>query len=183
MEPTGFDHHEPDHSGPSSRVALPSARMTTEEVLKALGRYTEESPESVSAPRDGSKHWRTYSAWPVPTSMVPSKRAIFSNPEPRSATALTAMPRNKLTHSSRSTSSACASWCGTLSMWRFFTPQKKIDLNAAKVVELETPKALSSTLRTQTRNAHRNNRIQVHQNKLGKDFDFRTRRKPYRLAH
>ncbi len=24
MEPTGFDHHGPDHSGPSSRVALPS---------------------------------------------------------------------------------------------------------------------------------------------------------------
>jgi hypothetical protein len=46
MEPTGFNHHGPDHSGPSSRVALPSARMTTEEVLKALGRYTEESRES-----------------------------------------------------------------------------------------------------------------------------------------
>src|SRR5260370_16823455 len=46
MEPTGFDHHGPDHSGPSSRVALPSARMSTEEVLKALGRYTEESRES-----------------------------------------------------------------------------------------------------------------------------------------
>jgi hypothetical protein len=46
MEPTGFDHHEPDHPGPSSRVALPSARMSTEEVLKALGRYTEESSES-----------------------------------------------------------------------------------------------------------------------------------------
>ena len=46
MEPTGFDHHGPDHSGPSSRVALPSTRMTTEEVLKALGRYTEESRES-----------------------------------------------------------------------------------------------------------------------------------------
>jgi transcriptional regulator with XRE-family HTH domain len=27
-------------------VALPSARMTTEEVLRALGRYTEESSES-----------------------------------------------------------------------------------------------------------------------------------------
>jgi transcriptional regulator with XRE-family HTH domain len=46
MEPTGFDHHGPDHSGPSSRVALIFARMTTEEVLKALGRYTEESRES-----------------------------------------------------------------------------------------------------------------------------------------
>jgi hypothetical protein len=38
MEPTGFDHHGPDRSGPSSRVALPSARMSTEEVLKVLGR-------------------------------------------------------------------------------------------------------------------------------------------------
>jgi acyl carrier protein len=46
MESTGFDHHGPDHSGPSSRVALPFARMTTEEVLKALGRYKEESRES-----------------------------------------------------------------------------------------------------------------------------------------
>ena len=46
MEPTGFNHHGPDRSGPSSRVALPSARMTTEEVLKALGRYKEESRES-----------------------------------------------------------------------------------------------------------------------------------------
>ena len=46
MEPTGFDHQGPDHFGPSSRVALPSARVTTEEVLEALGRYTEESPES-----------------------------------------------------------------------------------------------------------------------------------------
>jgi transcriptional regulator with XRE-family HTH domain len=46
MEPTGFDYHGPDHSGPSSRVALPSAHMTTEEVLKALGRHTEESRES-----------------------------------------------------------------------------------------------------------------------------------------
>src|SRR5260370_13044690 len=46
MEPTGFDHHGPDHSGPSSRVALPSARMSTEEVLKASGRYAEESRES-----------------------------------------------------------------------------------------------------------------------------------------
>jgi hypothetical protein len=46
MEPTGFDHHGPDHSDPSSRVALPSARMSTEEVLRALERYTEESRES-----------------------------------------------------------------------------------------------------------------------------------------
>ena len=46
MEPTGFDHHGPDHSGPSSRVALPSTRMSTEEVLKALERYTEEARES-----------------------------------------------------------------------------------------------------------------------------------------
>jgi hypothetical protein len=46
MEPTGFNHHGPDHSGPSSRVALPSARMNTEKVLKALGRSTEESRES-----------------------------------------------------------------------------------------------------------------------------------------
>src|SRR5260221_11946753 len=45
MEPTGFDHHGPDHSGLSSRVMLPSASMSTEEVLKALGRYTEESHE------------------------------------------------------------------------------------------------------------------------------------------
>ena len=46
MEPAGFNHHGPDHSGASSGVALPSARMSTEEVLKALGRYTEESRES-----------------------------------------------------------------------------------------------------------------------------------------
>jgi hypothetical protein len=46
MEPAGFNHHGPDHSGPSSRVALPSARMSTKEVFKALGRYTEESRES-----------------------------------------------------------------------------------------------------------------------------------------
>jgi transcriptional regulator with XRE-family HTH domain len=46
MEPTGFDHHRPDHSDPSPQGALPSAHMSTEEVLKALGRYTEESPES-----------------------------------------------------------------------------------------------------------------------------------------
>jgi transcriptional regulator with XRE-family HTH domain len=45
MEPTGFDRHGPDHSGPPSWVA-PSARMSTEEVLKALERYTEESHES-----------------------------------------------------------------------------------------------------------------------------------------
>jgi hypothetical protein len=43
MEPTGFDHRQPDRPGPSSRVALPSARMSTKEVLKALGRHTEES--------------------------------------------------------------------------------------------------------------------------------------------
>jgi len=46
MEPTGFDHHGPDHSDSSSRVALPFAHMSTEEVLRALERYTEESPES-----------------------------------------------------------------------------------------------------------------------------------------
>jgi hypothetical protein len=46
MEPTGFDHHGPDHSNPSPQGALPSARMSTEEVLKALGRYTEESHKS-----------------------------------------------------------------------------------------------------------------------------------------
>jgi hypothetical protein len=46
MERAGFNHHGPDHSGPSPRVALPSARMSTEEVLKAMGRYTEESRES-----------------------------------------------------------------------------------------------------------------------------------------
>src|SRR5260221_437858 len=46
MEPAGFNHHGPDHSGPSSRVALPSARMSTKGVFKALGRYTEESRES-----------------------------------------------------------------------------------------------------------------------------------------
>ena len=46
MEPTGFDHQGPDHSGPSSRGALPSARMSTKEVMKALGRHTEESHES-----------------------------------------------------------------------------------------------------------------------------------------
>src|SRR5258707_956120 len=46
MEPTGFDHQGPDHSGPSSKGALPSARMSTEEVMKASGRYTEESRES-----------------------------------------------------------------------------------------------------------------------------------------
>src|SRR5690348_10983494 len=46
MEPTGFDHQGPDHSGPSSRGALPSARMSTIEVMKALGRHTEESHES-----------------------------------------------------------------------------------------------------------------------------------------
>jgi transcriptional regulator with XRE-family HTH domain len=46
MGPTGFDHHGADHSNPSPQGAFPSARMSTEEVLKALGRYTEESRES-----------------------------------------------------------------------------------------------------------------------------------------
>src|SRR6201981_310226 len=46
MEPTGFDHQGPDHPGPSSRGALPSARMSTKEVMKALGPHTEESHES-----------------------------------------------------------------------------------------------------------------------------------------
>jgi hypothetical protein len=46
MEPTGFDHQGPDHPGPSSRGALPSARMSTKEVMKALGPHTEESRES-----------------------------------------------------------------------------------------------------------------------------------------
>jgi hypothetical protein len=46
METAGFDRHGPEHSGPSSRVALPSTPMNTEEVLKALERYTEESHES-----------------------------------------------------------------------------------------------------------------------------------------
>jgi hypothetical protein len=46
MEPTGFDHHGADHPNPSPQGALPSACMSTEEVLKALGRYTEESRES-----------------------------------------------------------------------------------------------------------------------------------------
>jgi len=64
MEPTGFDHHGPDHSGPSSRVALLSTRMTTEEVLKALGRYTEESRESdrQTATKLGVKRM-TLTAW------------------------------------------------------------------------------------------------------------------------
>ena len=35
MEPTGFDHHRSDHSDPSPQGALPSARMSTEEILKA----------------------------------------------------------------------------------------------------------------------------------------------------
>ena len=48
MEPTGFDHHRPDHSNPSPQGALPSARMSTEEVLKALGRYTKESHETAT---------------------------------------------------------------------------------------------------------------------------------------
>jgi hypothetical protein len=34
MEPTDRDHHRPDHSPPSPRVALPSTHMSTEEVLK-----------------------------------------------------------------------------------------------------------------------------------------------------
>jgi hypothetical protein len=46
MEPTGFDHHRLDHSDASPQGVLPSTHMSTEEVLKALGRYTEESPES-----------------------------------------------------------------------------------------------------------------------------------------
>jgi hypothetical protein len=46
MEPTGFDHHGPDHSNSSPQGALPSARMNTEKVLKALGRSAEESRES-----------------------------------------------------------------------------------------------------------------------------------------
>jgi transcriptional regulator with XRE-family HTH domain len=64
MAPTGFDHHEPDHSGPSSRVALLSARMTTEEVLKALERYAEESRESdrQTATKLGVKRM-TLTAW------------------------------------------------------------------------------------------------------------------------
>src|SRR5260221_8829869 len=48
MEPTGFNHQGPDHSDPSSRAALPSARMSTEEVLKALGRYTEDSHSTMN---------------------------------------------------------------------------------------------------------------------------------------
>src|SRR5258707_2281345 len=48
MEPTGFNHQGPDHSDPSSRAALPFARMSTEEVLKALGRYTEESHSTMN---------------------------------------------------------------------------------------------------------------------------------------
>ena len=46
MEPTGFNHYEPDRSGSKSRAALPSAYMSTEEVLKALERYAEEAGES-----------------------------------------------------------------------------------------------------------------------------------------
>src|SRR5258708_36816371 len=46
MEPTGFDHHRSDHSDPSPQGALPSARMSTEEVLKAMEQYTQESRES-----------------------------------------------------------------------------------------------------------------------------------------
>jgi transcriptional regulator with XRE-family HTH domain len=64
MEPTNFDHHGPDHSGPSSRVTLPSVSMSTEEVLEALGRYTEESPESdrQTAAKLGVKRM-TLTAW------------------------------------------------------------------------------------------------------------------------
>ena len=43
MEPPGFDHQGPGHFGPSSRVPLPSG---IEDVLKALGPYTEDSHES-----------------------------------------------------------------------------------------------------------------------------------------
>jgi hypothetical protein len=43
MEPTGLNHHGPNYSSPSSREALPSARMSTEEVSKSLGRSTEAS--------------------------------------------------------------------------------------------------------------------------------------------
>jgi hypothetical protein len=46
MEPTGLDHHGPDHFNSSPQEALPSARMNTEKVLKALGRSAEESRES-----------------------------------------------------------------------------------------------------------------------------------------
>jgi hypothetical protein len=42
MEPTGFDHHRSDHSNPSPKGALPSARMSTEEVLKASNGLTSE---------------------------------------------------------------------------------------------------------------------------------------------
>ena len=42
MEPEGFNSHGPDHSSPSSRVALPSTRMSTEEVLKASNGLTSE---------------------------------------------------------------------------------------------------------------------------------------------
>ncbi len=42
MGPEGFNHHGPDHSSPSSRVALPSTRMSTEEVLKASNGLTSE---------------------------------------------------------------------------------------------------------------------------------------------
>jgi hypothetical protein len=45
-------------------VALPSARMTTEDVLRALGRYTEESSESErqTATKLGVKRM-TLTAW------------------------------------------------------------------------------------------------------------------------
>jgi transcriptional regulator with XRE-family HTH domain len=64
MEPTNFDHRGPDHSDPSSRVTLPSVSMSTEEVLEALGRYTEESPESdrQTATKLGVKRM-TLTAW------------------------------------------------------------------------------------------------------------------------
>jgi transcriptional regulator with XRE-family HTH domain len=64
MEPAGLHHHGPDRSGPSPRVAQPFARMTTEEVLKALGRYTQESRETdrQTATKLGVKRM-TLTAW------------------------------------------------------------------------------------------------------------------------
>jgi hypothetical protein len=46
MELTGFDHDGSDQSGPATRVASPLPCLSTEEVLKALERYTEESRDS-----------------------------------------------------------------------------------------------------------------------------------------